>query len=224
MGRNCPRGVRDRANGSAVNVPVLRAHRDPRTPTVLRRLLAELLARAQATSAAVVRCNDFGDGLVESALADVGFVLRDGQYEKWTMRGIVEPAQLPDLLPANDAIATESVERACWPLKLRGANTTSYVVPIRPHWASQLFDAELASRDLFGARLETALALENVYYYRRAASSTPDSRSSSRRLDGRPAQPWCSCIHPRHAADRASSVVRVSGGLHGHRSSTGRRD
>lgn len=166
--------------GSAVNVPVLRAHRDPRTPTVLRRLLAELLARAQATSATVVRCNDLGDAIVESALADVGFVLRDGQYEKWTMRGVVEPEQLADLQPANvlDAIATVSVERACWPLKLHGANTTSYVVPIRPHWASQLFDAELASRDLFGARLETALALENVYY----SSSTITIAEGSRIL------------------------------------------
>jgi len=152
--------------GAGINIPILRGHRDPRTPTVLRRLLAEIIARVQTNSVSVVSCDDVGDPGVDSALADVGFRQRGSQYEKWTARGVVDAVQLPQILPAAvvDAIATDFVERACWPLKIRGASATSFIVPIRPHWASQLFDAELAGRDLFGARFETALALENVYY------------------------------------------------------------
>lgn len=151
---------------SGISIPILRGHRDARTPTVLRRLLAELLVRAQIKNTAVLCCDDLGDPTVESALADVGFVRRGARYEKWTMRGVVAAPQLLERLPkaAFDGLALDSTERTFWPLKIRGADVPSFVVPIWPYWASQLFDADLASRDLFGARLETALALENVYY------------------------------------------------------------
>lgn len=152
---------------SSVCIPLLRAHRDPRAPTVLRRILAEILLRAQTNAPATVVCEDVGDPVVHSALEDVGFVLRDGRYEKWTMRAVVDISQVEALVPTlapQAGSGPDLIERRCWPLKTRGSNIPAYLIPIRPHWAAQLFDSDLASRDLFGARLETALALENVYY------------------------------------------------------------
>lgn len=155
----------ERTSG-AVNIPLLRSLSDPRTPTVLRRVLAEILSRAQQASPVAVRCDDLGDPLIESALSDLGFMRRGDRYEKWTMRAIVSPAELGTLLPAHtvDSVPANELERVCWPLKVHGEAVPSFVVPIRPHWAAQLFDSELASQDLFGARFDTALALENVYY------------------------------------------------------------
>lgn len=153
--------------GSLVAIRLLRAQRDPRSPTVLRRLLAEILTGAQAQNALTVSCDDLGDPVVESALTDVGFVLRGERYEKWMMRAVVNLDALQSIVPAgliDQIAASHLVERVCWPLKVQGADIPSYVIPIRPHWAGQLFDTELAAADLFGARLETALALENVYY------------------------------------------------------------
>lgn len=151
---------------AGINIALLRAQRDRRAPTVLRRIVAEVLTRAQASSTAIIRCDDLGDPVIESALVDVGFVLRAGSYEKRAMRAVVDVPDVPHVL-TTDLLATSSIEmleRTYWPLKIRGSEAVSFVIPIRPHWAAQLFDSELASQDLFGARLETALALENVYY------------------------------------------------------------
>jgi hypothetical protein len=151
---------------SAVTIRLLRAHRDPRTPTVLRRIIAEILARAHTNTAVIVCCDDLGDPIIESALVDVGFVLRGKAYKKWMMRAIAETDALPHLVPAellDSAPTNETIERVFWPLKMRGADIPSYIIPIRPHWAAQMFDSDLASRDLFGARVDTALPLENVY-------------------------------------------------------------
>ena len=98
---------------------------------------------------------------------DVGFVLRGTAYKKWMLRAITQIDALPHLVPAellDCAPRNETIERVFWPLKVRGADIPSYIIPIRPHWAAQMFDSDLASRDLFGARVDTALPLETVYY------------------------------------------------------------
>lgn len=59
-----------------------------------------------------------------------------------------------------------SLEAQLWPAKILGEGVSSFVVPIMPGWAAQLFDAELAAGDLFGALARLALNRENVYYRR----------------------------------------------------------
>jgi GNAT superfamily N-acetyltransferase/predicted nucleic acid-binding protein len=154
---------------SELIIPLLRAHRDPKTPTILRRVLSELLVRARGGAPKTVRCLDGGEPSIDAALVDVGFGMRDGSFAKWTIQGVFDRDDIPSAAPIEIAQAlhdprTEIVEREYWPLKIKGRGIENYVIPIRPHWAAQLFDSELASRDLFGAKLETALALENVYY------------------------------------------------------------
>src|SRR5208337_5573619 len=40
----------------------------------------------------------------------------------------------------------------------------TFIVPIKPKWASELFDEHLASQYLYGSKPELALNRENIYY------------------------------------------------------------
>ena len=55
-------------------------------------------------------------------------------------------------------------ERATWPAKLLDTSLPSYVVPIHPEWAAQLFHSQLAKQSLFGSDPKLMLRLDNVYY------------------------------------------------------------
>ena len=61
-------------------------------------------------------------------------------------------------------------ERAAWPAKLLDTSLPSYVVPIHPEWAAQLFHSKLAEQSLFGADPKLMLRLENVYYRSRRST------------------------------------------------------
>lgn len=56
------------------------------------------------------------------------------------------------------------VERKLFPLKIKGLNIPTYIIPIQPYWAGQLFDTAIASEDLFGANPTKLWSFENVYY------------------------------------------------------------
>ncbi|WP_420632726.1 GNAT family N-acetyltransferase [Candidatus Palauibacter sp.] len=55
-------------------------------------------------------------------------------------------------------------ERVIWPAKLLDTALPSYIVPIRPEWAAQLFHAQLAEQSLFRSDPSLMLRLNNVYY------------------------------------------------------------
>ena len=70
----------------------------------------------------------------------------------------------------NDIEDTQSsnlldLERLFFPAKISDAEIPTFIVPIKPYWAQQLFDANLSSQTLFGAsKIELALNKEAVYY------------------------------------------------------------
>lgn len=80
-------------------------------------------------------------------------------------RGLVDIAHVTD---ANDRehprVVAAGLERRWWPLKIAGAELPTFMVPIHPSWAEQLFDTDLASATLFGRRDDLGLSREHVYY------------------------------------------------------------
>ena len=56
------------------------------------------------------------------------------------------------------------LEHLFWPAKIRGVGVPNFVVPIRPVWASDLFDAGLANDRLWAADADLALNPDSVYY------------------------------------------------------------
>ena len=149
-----------------VHLHMLRAHRDVLTPTLLRRVISETIARVQTTAPTRVRCSDWREPVVESALNALGFARAGDSLERVTWGTVLDSATLPvmGLGILDSSLVPSELEQKCWPLKVTGAGIPCFVVPIRPFWAGQLFDSQLAEGDLFGAKPETALALENVYY------------------------------------------------------------
>lgn len=70
----------------------------------------------------------------------------------------------------NKAISTNNrfllfeIEKALWPAKIIDLQINNYIIPIKPGWALNLFDENMANQTLFGAKPELALNCENVFY------------------------------------------------------------
>lgn len=62
--------------------------------------------------------------------------------------------------PADAAL----YESRNWPAKVIGVGLETFVVPIRPDYAAQLFDTQLASETLFGRETGLGLSREHIYY------------------------------------------------------------
>ena len=173
-------GVEDKV----LDIPILRTHSHRTAGTLLRRVLSETLARAQREGRTLVTCSDIGDKRVDDALQELGFSSTTSGYSKVSIKGLIDADQVqahlgrvPHGFPGRAASGGSSaIERQCWPLKIADGGLDSFVVPIWPLWASHLFDAEIASRSLFGADPSRALALENVYYSASPITIPPGSR------------------------------------------------
>ena len=57
-----------------------------------------------------------------------------------------------------------TIERKLWPLKLSDLSIPTFIVPIKPLWAAQLFDYLSSNESLFGAVPDLSWSRENVYY------------------------------------------------------------
>ncbi len=85
-----------------------------------------------------------------------------GAFVKEIKNEILNKASLPwDNLSNEDMVR---VEMMFFPLKIRDLDIKTYIIPIRPYWAGQLFDSTISSEDMFGANPEKLWSFENVYY------------------------------------------------------------
>lgn len=92
-------------------------------------------------------------------LTDIGNTL--GQEYKFCL-------QLADSLNTENLIqnsqASADIERFLFPAKIMDAEIPTFIIPIQPRWAQDLFDEGLANQTLFGAKDELAFNRESVYY------------------------------------------------------------
>ncbi len=56
------------------------------------------------------------------------------------------------------------LERVCSPLGLEATDQKCFLIPIRPHYATSLFDRSQSANDLFGGKPSVLLRWDNVYY------------------------------------------------------------
>lgn len=64
-------------------------------------------------------------------------------------------------LPIATAV---DIERLLWPAKIVDAAIPTFLIPIQPVWAQELFDTKLSEQTLFGALKRLTLNREGVYY------------------------------------------------------------
>ncbi len=152
-----------------IDVKLIRVNPSDRLGSAIARQLTFLPRRVAADERAtrVVISDPNPSASVLRVLADERYhVRKDGRWACDVQPGLVEASTL-DLHgdpAAPSAVAAAALERTRWPLKVLGAHLPIFMVSIKPAWAEQLFDADLAAATLFGRNLELGLSREHVYY------------------------------------------------------------
>lgn len=167
------------------DVAVCRVRRGRTAETLARHVLGwlrtssgsdGLLAVTDRLCGAAVRRASRAEGFFESEHGPVGFVVT-GIGDLANLQQKV--SRLARKLPSDQALADVAeqvrqatavpksafdLERVFFPYIVIGADLPTFLVPIKPAWASELVDASLSRQQLF--RRSTALALqrEHVYY------------------------------------------------------------
>lgn len=158
--------------------------------TLVRTLLTEIVQNALDQGKHALQVTEaYLNSVVTDALQDRGFFAADGAWMKLSLDGAVllpevashiretihalgiDESVVADVLaviedksfPSN-AGAVLQIEHLLWPGKIIGTCVSNYVIPIRPDWATDLFDAGLAKGRLWGADTDLALCPDSVYY------------------------------------------------------------
>lgn len=149
----------------------------------LSRAVARQLAFLQRRAAAEKR---LGQVLVEDphlsvpvheALRAEGFVSdEEGRWRCRVETGLRTAEEL-DVSP-TDLFTAVGMERSLWPVKVLGIGIPTFLVPIHPAWAEQLFDEGLSAQSLLSRETGLGLSREHVYY----RASRPSGAKAPARL------------------------------------------
>lgn len=175
-----------------LEVPLVRTTRPGHPYLVASHLLTRALQRASDEERFLITVTDpHLQPETLQALTDLGFSFRNPAWFRYALARVATSLEVRDVLLAKarqfpdhrdscEELAdraqllrgTErphvplSVEKTLWPLKLTDAPIPSFIVPIKPRWATHLFDPGLATQTLFGGDQELMLRPQNVYYRR----------------------------------------------------------
>lgn len=153
-----------------VLIEFLRGTRHRVARTAIRHLLLACIEKAAELGGTKVA---FADKRISpqtaQALAECGFLQDGAGWTRLLVPLIAKPAQLPALIrpnaaPPNSPAAVLDLESRYWPLKITGVGVPCCLVPIKRHWAAELFDHSLAAESLFPADPLRVLSRNNVYY------------------------------------------------------------
>jgi len=170
-----------------LELTMIRVRSDSTAPTMARQLARQslLLSRAahrsitmmtddRAQEAAIQAIEEAGfsestEGWIKinfcgtARATEIAAFVRDLDHPGIEVEGLDEWADL--LQRQADVPGAASLdEHYLWPGKIADAALATYIVPIQPRWAEQLFDEGLARQSLFGRDRGLALNVEGVYY------------------------------------------------------------
>lgn len=148
-------------------------------PRVLMKIIDE--SRKQGINTIKMSIKHFQTNTITYA-EKCGFILKNGYLIKYIFNNYIEPHKLNPMLKDYNTLYTDaiinldetiisktfhSIEKTFWPLKISSNRIPCYVVPIKASYAQQLFDEELANKNIsffHNEQPEPALSIENVYY------------------------------------------------------------
>jgi GNAT superfamily N-acetyltransferase len=162
---------------SELVIPVFRVRAPRLEETLARQLLYLARMEAKLENRSVIRITDPRlSRNIETVIKLNGFLRDEGSWvglaikacadaatieEITTASALVTNIRLQPLLPGLSAVIAAELERTLWPVKVVDSELPTFLVPIRPVWASELFGTPqmLTPRsDLLG------LSREHVYY------------------------------------------------------------
>ena len=180
----------DRTKDDQLRVPMFRVTHGPLEATLARHLIQRSLTMSSLDGRIITIITDpFLTNTISSGLQEFQFLKGDHGWLKINLKFANTASELSihltqvgsrfpevsdycnevshtlrNLDTVKDLQLISDLERSLWPAKIVDANLPTYIVPIKPYWAENLFDEELASQTLFGAKTELALNCEGVYY------------------------------------------------------------
>ena len=164
-----------------VLIPLLRTTRSKLSKTLFTQLTFEAIEFALSNHKNEISISDgFIDLQNQETLESMGFIFKDGSWNKISAQSVIHSSELFNIsgvhrlfdektikgkLKSKEFNAFRiSLERKLWPLKFSNLEIPVYIVPIKPHWASELFDHYAANNSIFGAKASLAWSRENAYY------------------------------------------------------------
>lgn len=163
----------DTATGTA-EISVFRVGHDSLERTLVRQLLLQAIqANAVSKLQKLIVSDAFMSNTVKEALLELAFEKTEVGWVRYTPNSVGIRGDLLSRL-SDSGVGAETLRESApaeletrfWPAKVLGEGIPTFVVPIIPTWAAQLFDSDLAESELFGAMARIALNRENVYYRR----------------------------------------------------------
>lgn len=157
-------------DGDTIDVPVMRVSGSDRLSYATARQLTYLQrqeAAGIAQAGRVVVRDRHPSGPVRYALELEGYEHTDEGWVSEVRRGVYAAVDIPEMTDVEGGNAVgraAALERTRWPMKVIGAGLPTFVIPIRPPFAEQLFDSTLAAQTLFGREPGLGLSREHVYY------------------------------------------------------------
>lgn len=141
-----------------------------------------ILSLEKSLSVVIIKEDNFSE-VQHSILSSMGFQQYDNAWKKISLSGLHTLEELSSNFLIRDHFDVESIvhkiqhsdealkevlklelERKLWPAKISQILIPVYIIPIKPLWASQLFDYYIANSNLFGSRESLTWSRENVYY------------------------------------------------------------
>lgn len=171
-------------------VPVLRVCRGKLAPTLTRHLIVKLVNSSVQDLMNGLEINDeFLDSVTTATLKEDAYIQNEKSFVKFHVAKVAELNAVGDglgqiicrtdkeknfvdhLIAMLNEPMTRSYPDVCaviegflFPLKIADAPIQTYLIPIRPFWAKELFDSDIACQGLFSSHEDLALRKEQVYY------------------------------------------------------------
>jgi len=173
-----------------LEIPMLRVGTNPLSATLARHLIFRSISRSAHDKRQFTRITDpYLDETVTRAIQEDAFIRVNNGWLKVNL-AVAETASQLSLRLTNvcssfgeeynfclqiaeslnrenmirDVQASADIERFLFPAKIIDAEIPTFIIPIQPRWAKDLFDEKLANQTLFGAKTELAFNREAVFY------------------------------------------------------------
>lgn len=182
--------VLDKEYDGELVVPILRCKNDQLAATALRHYILSIILTATSEGKQFTRVTDsYIDRLTGEALKQDNFLNIEHDWLKVNLsgaqrisevsntlsrslsqhkKGYTQYISLVEILNSSDQERDWrhlfEIEKILSPVKIIDAQVPTFIVPIKPWWAKDLFDEELAETYLWGAQEKIALRRECVYY------------------------------------------------------------
>lgn len=174
----------DRSDNAKLSIPLFRFLKSNLKTTLSKHLLFQaVLASTNENRSIIVISEPYLEEEILNSVREARFINEGKLWKKINLRQIVDFEEIPNLVPEvfykyivkslnlkeneenYNFLLKYNVERHLSPIKIKDLNIPTYIVPIKPGWAEQLFDDRSHEKlGIFESENKLLLNRENVYY------------------------------------------------------------